>query len=142
MTDYEYILQQARKFHYKGWDYEELWKCVDMLGNLDRQELVLLYTSKWLVNSTIKEEIFKILYVVKLGKREECIKKMSITELISEFEEKKSSIVALVRQELKYRYIENFGEDRILIAEVFKNSRSKLDQKWIERWESYGKSEK
>lgn len=24
MTDFEYILQQARLFHYKGWDDEEL----------------------------------------------------------------------------------------------------------------------
>ena len=134
MTDYEYILKQAKLAHYKGWDYKELWKSVDMLGNLDRQELVLLCTSKWLANSKIlKEEIFKILYVVKLGKRDVRIKEMPISELISEFEEKKSCNVALVLQELKYRYIEDSGEDRILIAAALKKSRSKLDQQWIER---------
>ena len=29
MTDYEYILQQAKLFHYKGWEDGELRKCVD-----------------------------------------------------------------------------------------------------------------
>ena len=27
MTDYEYILKQARKFHYSQWTDEELRKC-------------------------------------------------------------------------------------------------------------------
>lgn len=31
MTDYEYILQQAKKAHYSGWESGELRKCVDML---------------------------------------------------------------------------------------------------------------
>lgn len=34
MTDYEYILQQAKKFHFTGWNDEELRKCVDMLVGL------------------------------------------------------------------------------------------------------------
>lgn len=29
MTDFEYIYQQAKKAHYRGWDDEELRKCVD-----------------------------------------------------------------------------------------------------------------
>ena len=42
MTDYEYILKQARKFHYSKWTDEELRKCVDMLPNLSREELTAL----------------------------------------------------------------------------------------------------
>lgn len=34
MTDYEYILQQAKRFHFTGWNDEELRKCVDMLVGL------------------------------------------------------------------------------------------------------------
>ena len=30
MTDYEYILQQVKRFHFSGWNDEELRKCVDM----------------------------------------------------------------------------------------------------------------
>ena len=44
MTDCEYILKQAKLFHYKGWDEGELRKCVDMLVGLSRQELIVLYT--------------------------------------------------------------------------------------------------
>ena len=29
MTDFEYIYQQMKKAHYKGWSDEELRKCVD-----------------------------------------------------------------------------------------------------------------
>jgi hypothetical protein len=38
MTDYEYIIKQAKLFHYKGWEAGELRKCVDMLPSLSRHE--------------------------------------------------------------------------------------------------------
>ena len=47
MTDYEYIFRQMKKFHYTKWDDEELKKCVDMLSSLSREELFLLYRSRW-----------------------------------------------------------------------------------------------
>ena len=53
MTDYEYIIKQIKFFHYKGWEDGELRKCVDMLPNLSRQELVSLYRSKWTLNDKI-----------------------------------------------------------------------------------------
>ena len=34
MTNYEYILKQAKKFHFTKWSDEELRKCVDMLETL------------------------------------------------------------------------------------------------------------
>ena len=55
MTDYEYILQQVKLFHFKGWDDGELRKCVGMLPGLSRQELTSLYYSKW-VKSQIRKE--------------------------------------------------------------------------------------
>jgi len=34
MTDYEYIINQVKKFHFSKWDDGELRKCVDMLPGL------------------------------------------------------------------------------------------------------------
>ena len=144
MTDYEYIIKQARVFHYTKWSDEELRKCVDMLIGLERQELVSLYMSKWVSGEKIlKEEIFKILYADKLGKREERIKEMDLKELIEEFQDKKSGNISLVRNELKHRYKEGLDEDKMIIGKAFKESRSKGDQQWIElqlRRELYGNS--
>ena len=144
MTDYEYIIKQARKFHYSKWTDEELRKCIDMLVGLDRQKLVSLYMSRWIAEEKIlKEEIFKILYADKLGKREERIKEMELKELIEEFQDKKSGNVSLIRNELKHRYKEGLDEEKIIIANAFKESRSKGDQQWIElqmRRELYGNS--
>ena len=144
MTDYEYIIKQARKFHYSKWTDEELRKCIDMLVGLYRQELVSLYMSRWIAEEKIlKEEIFKILYADKLGKREERIKEMELKELIEEFQDKKSGNVSLIRNELKHRYKEGFDEEKMIIANAFKESRSKGDQQWIElqlRRELYGNS--
>ena len=144
MTDYEYIIKQARVFHYTKWSDEELRKCVDMLIGLERQELVSLYMNKWVSGEKIlKEEIFKILYADKLGKREERIKEMDLKELIEEFQDKKSGNISLIRNELKHRYKEGLDEDKMIIGKAFKESRSKGDQQWIElqlRRELYGNS--
>lgn len=144
MTEFEYIIKQARRFHYTKWSDEELRKCVDMLVGLERQELVSLYMSKWIAGEKVlKEEIFKILYADRLGKREERIKEMEINELIEEFQDKKSGNVSLIRNELKYRYKEGSDEDKIKIAKAFKESPSKGDQQWIElqmRKELHGSS--
>ena len=132
MTDYEYILQQARKFHYSKWPDEELRKCVDMLLNLSREELISLTTSRWVTGGkTLKEEIFKILYMDRLGEREERFKEMSTNQLINEFEDRSSGNVSLIRQELRHRYKEDMGDDRIKIEAVFRNG-TKGDQQWIE----------
>ena len=75
MTDYEYILLQAKKFHFTGWNDDELRKCVDMLPNLSRQELINLTLNKWTKEAKVLREcIFNILYKDKIGKREERIR--------------------------------------------------------------------
>ena len=142
MTDFAYILQQVKKAHYSSnWNDEELRKCVDMLIGLTHEQLFALYTSKWLNGDKVmREEVFKCLYADKIGKREERIKNLSTDELIEEFKDKKSGNVSLVRNEMKFRYKENLGDDRVKITMAFKES-SPGDQTWVEfqeRKELYG----
>lgn len=132
MTDFEYILQNAKLFHYKGWEEGELRKCIDLLPNLTREELLALYTNRWVDGAkSLEEEIFKILYMDRLGEREERLKEMSTNELINMFEERSIGNIALIRQELRHRYKEDFGDDRIKIAAAFRNA-TKGDQMWLE----------
>ena len=132
MTNCEYILKQAKLFHYKGWEEGELRKCVDMLVGLSRQELIALYTSRWLVGvKTLRDEIFKILYMDRIGIREERLKEMSTNELINEFEERQSGNINLIRQELRHRYKEDLGDDRVKITAAF-NRATKGDRMWVE----------
>lgn len=132
MTDFEYILQNAKLFHYKGWKEDELRKCIDLLPNLTREELLTIYSNRWVNGTkTLEKEIFKILYMDRLGEREERIKEMSTNELINMFEERSCGNIALIRQELRHRYKEDFGDDRIKIAAAFRNA-TKGDQMWLE----------
>lgn len=132
MSDYEYILKQARKFHYSKWTDEELRKCVDMLPNLSREELTALTMNKWTREAKVlRESIFNILFKDQIGKREERLKEMSTNELINEFEDRSSGNVSLIREELKHRYKEGMGDDRIMIAAVFRKG-TKGDQQWLE----------
>ena len=139
MTDYEYILKQAKFFHYKGWEEGELRKCVNMLANLSRQELVLLYQSRWVHDGgLIKRAIFNILFVNKIGQREDHIRVMDTAGLIAEFLDKQSGNVSLIRKELRERY--KAGRDRQLIVTAFNNA-TKSDQQWVKwqiRKEQYG----
>ena len=130
MTDYEYIFRQAKKFYYTKWDDEELRKCVDMLPTLERDELLRLFNCKW-IKRVMKEAVFNILYTDRLGEREERFKNMSTNELISEFNDRGSGNISLIRQELRHRYKEVFGDDRIKITAAFRNG-TKGDQQWIE----------
>ena len=99
MTDYDYILQQAKKAHYSGWNDAELRKCVDMLTGLTHEQLFALYTSKWLKDEkTLKNEVFRNMFLDKIGKREERIKNMSTEELIAAFREKEKGNVSLIRK--------------------------------------------
>ena len=140
MSDFEYILNQAKKSHFNGWDAKELRKCVDMLPSLSREELFMLYRSKWIDDGkTIKETIFNILFADRLGKREERIKGLETPELIEEYKDKHSGNVSLIRSEMQERY--KAGRDCVAIAEAFHNS-NKSDQEWIAKQEKKGEDEK
>ena len=135
MTDYEYIYEQVKKAHFSKWEDEELRKCIEMLIGLSHEQLFTLYTSKWLKGDKVmRQEVFKCMYMDKIGKREERIKNLPIDELLEEFKDKKSGNIALIRNEMKARYKENEGEDRVKIALAFKDS-SPGDQNWIEHQE-------
>ena len=134
MTDYEYILKQARKFHYSKWTDEELRKCVDMLPNLSREELTALTMNKWTREAKIlRENIFNILFKEQIGKREERIKNMETKDLIAEFQDRKSGNVSLCRVELRERY--QSGRDMREIATAFNNS-GERDQSWLKKQEN------
>ena len=143
MTDYEYILQQVKLFHFKGWESGELRKCVDMLPKLTRQELTSLYISRWVKQDKVfKESVFNTLFADKVGKREQRIKDLDTDALIEEFKDKKSGNVALIRKEMHNRYKENKNGDRAKITTAF-NASTKSDQEWVKsqiRKERYGDS--
>ena len=141
MEELNYIIKQAKRFHYTNWDDSELKKCIDMLQDLNRSELVSLYTSRWIsYNKTLKEEVFKLLFSDKIGKLNDKIKEMDTEKLIEELLNKKGGMVSLARQELRRRYIENDQEDKTKIALAFAQS-SVRDNNWLEsqmRKELYG----
>ena len=58
MTDYEYIIKQAKKLYYTQWSEEELRKCVDMLPALEREELVSLCHCKWIKKVMKENDIY------------------------------------------------------------------------------------
>ena len=141
MEELNYIIKQAKRFHYTNWDDSEFKKCIGMLQDLNRSELVSLYTSRWIsYNKTLKEEVFKLLFSDKIGKLNDKIKGMDTEKLIEELLNKKGGMVSLARQELRRRYIENDQEDKTKIALAFAQS-SVRDNNWLEsqmRKELYG----
>ena len=131
MSDYEYILKQARKFHYSKWTDEELRKCVDMLPNLSREELKSLTMNKWTREAKIlRENIFNIMFADKIGLREQRIKDLDTEALVEEFKDKKSGNVSLIRKEMQNRFKE--GRDCEIIAEAF-NASNEKDQQWVKK---------
>jgi len=132
MTDYEYIINQVKKFHFSKWDDGELRKCVDMLPNLSRQESVSLYRSRWTAgDKSFREAVFNVLFEGQAGKREERIKNLDTDALIEEFQDKQSGNVSLIRKEMRERYKAN--RDRQKIAIAFNNA-TKSDQQWV-KWQ-------
>jgi hypothetical protein len=143
MTDYEYIINHVKLFHFKGWEVGELRKCIDMLPKLSRQELTSLYCNRWVKeDKKFREAIFNSMFADKVGKREERIKNLDTDALIEEFKDKKSGNVALIRKELHERYKANKDNDRVKITTAL-NASTKADQQWVKsqiRKERYGDS--
>lgn len=139
MTDFEYIIEQCRKFHFTKWDENVLRECQSILPNLTREELVSVYRNRLLdERHPLRQTTFKVLFADKVGKREERIKNMPTDQLIEEFKDKKSGNVALIRKELRERYKAN--RDRVMIEMAF-NASTKSDQQWVKsqiRKERYG----
>ena len=129
MTDYEYIMTQCRKFHFAMWDENVLRECQSILPNLTREELVSVYRSRLLSEKhPLKQTAFRVLFADKVGKREERIKGLETDALIKEFLDKNSGNVALIRKELRERYMT--GRDKLIIQILFDSS-TKSDQQWV-----------
>ena len=144
MSNYDYVMAQCRKFRSMKWDETELRKCKELLRTLNREELLNVYRSRFLMDKhPLREAAFKVLFADKIGKREERIRTMPVEDLIAEFQDKKSGnvalAVALARKEMHERYKRNKGNERALIKQAF-NISTKADQQWIksqERREEY-----
>ena len=131
MTDYEYIFQQVKKFHFSGWNDDELRNCVDMLPKLSRQELISLYRSKWLVNEKVlKDAIFQLLFHDRIEERDNKIKAMNVDELITNLHAE-NGYGKFVVLEMKERFDSLENDDKMKIIDTL-SATTKANQKWAE----------
>ncbi len=131
MTDYEYILQQVKLFHYKGWESGEQRKCVDMLETLTRQELVLLYNSRWINGEKIiKETIFQFMFKERIEERDRKIKEMSVDELIENLHNE-NGYGKFIVLEMKKRYDSLEEEEKVKILDTLAET-TKVNMRWAE----------
>lgn len=131
MTDYEYIIQQVKKFHFSEWSDEELRRCVDMLPTLSRQELISLYRSKWLTtDKVIKDAIFQLLFKERIGERDRKIKAMTVDELLENFNDK-NGYGKFIVLEMKNRFDSLDDKDKVKILGTL-SATTKANQRWAE----------
>lgn len=131
MTDYEYIVQQVKKFHYSGWDAEELRKCVDMLPGLTREQQVSLYRSKWIEHEkTLKDAIFNLLFKERIEERDWKIKAMNVDELIGNLKDE-NGYGKFIVLEMKERYDSLEDVDKVKILDALSKT-TKGNLKWAE----------
>ena len=141
MSDFEYIIQQVKKFHYSGWNDEELRKCVDMLPGLTREQQVSLFRSKWIEHEkTLKEAIFNLLFKDRIEERDRKIKAMNVDELIENLHDE-NGYGKFIVLEMKERYDSLEDEDKVKILDTLSET-TKANQKWAEGKRKQMKSEK
>ncbi len=131
MTDYEYILQQVKKFHYSEWNDEELRKCVDMLPGLTREQQLSLYRSKWVAHEkALKDAIFNLLFKERIGERDRIIKAMSVDELIENLKDE-NGYGKFIVLEMKERFDALEDKDKMKIIDTL-SATTKANQNWAE----------
>ena len=131
MSDFEYIYQQTKKFHFSGWNDEELRKCVDMLPELSRQELFSLYRNKWIEQEKpLKEAIFNQLFKERIGERDRKIKAMTVDELIENLHDE-NGYGKFIVLEMKERFDSLDDEDKMKIIDTL-SATTKANQRWAE----------
>ena len=142
MTNYEYIINECKKAHYKNWTPTAVETCVDKLKGLSREELIRLFTSRWLdKKDELRQVVFEMLFKEELERREAKIHDASIEELGEMLIERKGKYVKLARQELKERYQHVDRDAQILIIRYFLKGNTKTDVKWgevREKWQKRG----
>ena len=140
MTDYEYIFQQVKKFHFSGWDDEELRKCVDMLPTLSREEQLALYRNKWIEQEKpLKEAIFNQLFKERIGERDRKIKAMTVDGLIENLHDE-NGYGKFIVLEMKERFDTLDDKDKMKIIDCL-SATTKANQKWAEGKRKKMKSE-
>jgi hypothetical protein len=131
MSDFEYIIQQVKKFHYSGWNDEELRKCVDMLPGLTREQQVSLFRSKWIEHEkTLKEAIFNLLFKDRIEERDKKIKGMNVDELIENLHDE-NGYGKFIVLEMKERYDSLDMDDKMKIIDTL-SATTKANQNWAE----------
>jgi len=141
MTDYEYIIQQVKKFHYSGWNDEELRKCVDMLPGLTREQQLSLYRSKWIEHEkTLKDAIFHLLFNARIEERDKKIKAMNVDELIENLQDE-NGYGKFIVLEMKERYDSLEDVDKVKILDTLSKT-TKGNLKWAESKRKQLKTEK
>ena len=141
MSDFEYIIQQVKKFHYSGWNDEELRKCVDMLPGLTREQQVSLFRSKWIEHEkTLKEAIFNLLFKDRIEERDRKIKAMNVDELIENLHDE-NGYGKFIVLEMKERYDSLEDEDKVKILDTLLET-TKAYQKSAQGKRKQMKSEK
>ena len=141
MSDFEYIIQQVKKFHFSGWNDEELRKCVDMLPRLTREQQVSLFRSKWIEHEkTLKEAIFNLLFNDRIEERDRKIKAMNVDELIDNLHDE-NGYGKFIVLEMKERYDSLEDEDKVKILDTLSET-TKANQKWAEGKRKQMKSDK
>jgi hypothetical protein len=131
MKDFDYILQQAKKAHYSGWNDEELRKCVDMLPTFSREEQLALYRSKWIEHEkTLKDAIFNLLFKERIGERDRKIKAMSVDELIENLKDE-NGYGKFIVLEMKERFDTLDDNGKMKIIDCL-SATTKANQRWAE----------
>lgn len=141
MTNFEYIFQQVKKYHFAGWDDEELRKCVDMLPSLSRQDLISLYRSKWLSEEkTLKETIFQLLFKERIEERDKEIKAMNVDQLIENLHQE-NGYGKFIVLEMKERFDSLEDNDKMKIIDTL-SATTKANQRWAEGKRRHMKTDK
>ena len=82
MTNYEYILIECKNAHYHQWTTTATEACVEKLKGLTREELVRLFTSRWLDRKDeLRQVIFAILFRNERAQLETMIHSASVEDL-------------------------------------------------------------
>ena len=142
MTNYEYILSECKKAHYHQWTQSAIEACVEKLKGVTREELLRLFTSRWLdKKDELRQVIFAILFQNEMAQLETMIHNASIEELGKMLIEKNGKYVKWARQELKERYQRVDHDTQMLIISYFTKGQTKSDVKWgevREKWQKRG----
>lgn len=142
MTNYEFILSECKQAHYGKWEPNAVSACVDRLRGMTREELLRLFTSRWLDQKCeVRKVIFGLLFKEQLERRETLIRDATIDELGTMLTEKGGNYVKMARQELKERYKSVEHDAQMCIIRFFLKGNTKQDRKWgevREKWQKLG----